>query len=205
MNDFEKALLNYFTEQELQKIQSVKIGIAGAGGLGSNCAFNLTRSGFKQFVICDFDVVEYKNLNRQFFFLDQVGIAKVLALKTNLSRINPDVEIIAKQVKLDYDNIEEIFSNCDIIVEAFDKANYKKMIAETFLPTNKILVSASGLAGIGNSDDIKTKKIRKNFYLIGDQKSAVSDKLPPCSPRVNIAAAKEADVILDLVINGELI
>ena len=60
MNEFEKALVSYIGEEKLRKIQSVKIGIAGAGGLGSNCAFNLVRSGFNKLLIVDYDRVEYK-------------------------------------------------------------------------------------------------------------------------------------------------
>lgn len=55
MNVFKSGLLKYFDEKSLTKIESVKVGIAGAGGLGSNCAFNLVRSGFTDFVVADFD------------------------------------------------------------------------------------------------------------------------------------------------------
>ena len=93
MNNLEKELLKQFGVIDFRKIQSVKIGIAGAGGLGSNCAFNLTRVGFKNFKIVDFDVIEYSNLNRQFFFYGQVGMKKIDALKVNLLLINPDISV----------------------------------------------------------------------------------------------------------------
>ncbi len=201
MNDFEKALLNYFTPEQLFKIQKIKIGLAGAGGLGSNCACNLARSGFKNFYLYDSDAVETGNLNRQFYFLDQVGIDKVTALKENLLRINPDLNIITKKIIITDDNITGLFKECDIVVEAFDKAECKVMIAHHYINSSKFFVSASGLAGIGNSNDINTKKVNDNFYIIGDLQTATTDKIKPYSPRVNIAAAKQADIILDWVLN----
>jgi len=200
MNLFEQELCRIFGQDKFDKIQSVKVGIAGAGGLGSNCAFNLTRMGFKKFCIVDFDKVEFSNLNRQFYFYDQKGRNKVEALRKNLGRINPDVEITAVAQKIEKENIKKLFNDCDVVVEAFDLAEYKSLLVEAFLATNKFIVSASGLAGVGNSDEIKVHAIKKNFFLIGDLKSDSCDA-PPLSARVNVAAAKQADVILNYVIN----
>lgn len=197
MNDFEKTLRNYFEEPMLQKIQKTKVGIAGAGGLGSNCACQLVRCGFRKFVIVDFDVVEYSNLNRQFFFFDQIGKAKVEALKENLLRISPTLSLQTVQTTITEQNLEELFRECNVVVEAFDRADLKKMIIEKYANSGKFLVSASGISGYGKSDELKTRKINETFYLIGDGKSEVSSKQPPLSPRVNIAAAKEADCILE--------
>ena len=174
----------------------MKVGIAGAGGLGSNCAVNLVRCGFSHFVIVDFDVIEPSNLNRQFYFLDQVGKPKVTALKDNLLRINADVAIDARIVRLDVSNIREMFDGCEVVVEAFDAAESKKMIAEDWGKRAHLFVSVSGIAGYGNADDITTRRISKSFYLVGDGVSEVNSNTPPCSPRVNVAAAKMADVIL---------
>lgn len=202
MNEFERGLVRYMGEDKLKKIQRLKVGIAGAGGLGSNCAFNLVRSGLKRLKIIDFDVVEAANLNRQFYFFDQVGMPKVVALKTNLLRINPDLELEAVQNKITDSNIGCVFRDCDVVVEAFDKVMYKKMMIETYFSSGKLLVAASGLGGWGSSDDIIVKEIHPKFYLIGDLMSEVNADKPPVSPRVNIAAAKQADVILDCVIRG---
>ncbi|HNZ27278.1 MAG TPA: sulfur carrier protein ThiS adenylyltransferase ThiF [Spirochaetota bacterium] len=200
-NDFEKGLLKYFTINQLNKIQSQIIGIAGAGGLGSNCAFNLVRSGFNKFYIYDFDKVDYSNLNRQFYFLEQVGLPKVEALAVNLKKINPDIAVFAQEIEINEDNILGLFEKCSIVVEAFDKAESKKMLAESFYDSQKLIVSASGLAGYGNADDVITRKIRDDFYLIGDMKSEAGGDLSPYSPGVNVAAAKQADVILKFVLD----
>ena len=201
LNKFEKMLLSFYGKRKYEKITSVKIAIAGCGGLGSNCAFNLVRVGFRKFIIVDFDKIEYLNLNRQFYFYNQVGKSKVKTLAQNLKKINPDIEIKTIETKLSVSNINGIFDKCDIVVEAFDKAQFKKMIAEKIIPTGKLLVSASGICGIGKSDIIKTHKIKPNFILVGDLKSD-SCKVKPVSPRVNIAAAKQADIVLEYVLNN---
>ncbi len=191
----------YFSLEEMQKIKSVKIGVAGCGGLGSNCAMNLVRSGFINFTIVDFDKVEESNLNRQFFFLDQVSMNKVDALEANLKRINSNIKIEKINKKIDENNVEEIFDGCDIIVEAFDKAEYKKILVEKLLQKKKLIVCGSGLAGYGFTDDIKTHKIKDNLFIIGDLDSETCTFMQPVSPRVNIVSAKQADVILNYVIN----
>ena len=202
-NLFTQGLLKHFSVEQLAKIENFTIGIAGAGGLGSNCALNLVRSGFKHFVICDFDVVEPSNLNRQFYFQDQLGIPKVEALAANLRRINPDVEIVSLPVKITSGNAREVFAGCDVIVEAFDRAEAKRMLVEAFYSSGKFLVAASGLAGWGNADAIMTLQVHHYFYMVGDLVSEVGANKPPCAPRVNIAAAKQADLILELALKQQ--
>ncbi|TYQ18390.1 UNVERIFIED_CONTAM: sulfur carrier protein ThiS adenylyltransferase [Acetivibrio alkalicellulosi] len=203
LNNFEKGLVKYIGKENLARLQKVKIGIAGAGGLGSNCAFNLVRSGFSKFKIVDFDVVESSNLDRQFFFIDQINMSKVEALKLNLKRINPDIDIEAICDKVTKDNIKALFDDCDVLIEAFDKVLYKKLIVENFMSSDKLLVCASGLAGWGNSDSIKTRKVHDKFYMVGDFVTEVGENMPPISPRVNIAAAKQADIVLTYFLEGE--
>lgn len=201
MNDFEKGLEKYLGKKVLEKIKKIKIGIAGAGGLGSNCAVNLVRSGFTKFVIADFDKVESSNLNRQFYFIDQIGLSKVSALENNLKMINPSIILEMNELMLTDSNIKDVFSDCDIVVEAFDKADLKVMIVSAFNRTDKFLVSATGLAGYGKSDEIKVKKVNDKFYIVGDLITEANENTPPLSPRVNIAAAKQADIILQYVMD----
>jgi len=198
MDAFRKDLIAKLGEVKLAKIEKAKIGIAGAGGLGSNCAACLVRVGFKNFTIADFDVVDATNLDRQFYFADQVGMEKVEALKTNLARINPGLELQMLPVKLEPANILGIFRDCDVIVECLDRAEAKQMLVSGMLPTGKLIVSASGLGGIGSSDDLRTRKLKPNLILIGDLASDIA-KTPALAPRVSIAAAKQADAVLEFI------
>lgn len=180
------------------------IGIAGAGGLGSNCAMHLVRAGVKHLVIADFDTVSEANLNRQFFFRDQLGRKKVEALAENLRRIEPDLQLDMRDVKLDETNIDWTFSGCHVIIEALDVAGAKSMLLHALLPLGKTIIAASGIAGWGRSREIGLRRIGKNLVLIGDTQSDVASGLAPQSPRVGIAAAMQANAAIALILGHEL-
>jgi sulfur carrier protein ThiS adenylyltransferase len=201
MESFKENLVKKFGKDYLDKVSKARVGLAGAGGLGSNCALNLVRSGFRRLIIVDFDVIVPSNLDRQFYFLDQVGLNKVEALKTNLLRVNSNLEIEALVKKIDKENIREIFKDCDIVVECFDRVEYKKMLVEELANSGKFIVAVSGVGGIGSSDEILVHQLKDKLVLIGDLKSDIIER-PPVSPRVNIAAAKQADVVLSYVLYG---
>lgn len=188
-----------FNSKEIGDIKKVKIGIAGCGGLGSNTASNLVRLGFKNFVLIDFDTVESSNLNRQFYFLNQIGRVKVDALKENLSRIFADLNISTEVKYLDNVNILDTFKNCDVVVEGFDNVKSKIMFIET-LSSRKQCVCATGLGNYWKVDAIETKKLNSNLTIVGDFISDTAKGIPPLSPGVAIAAAKQSAVILKYVI-----
>lgn len=193
---FREALARFLGRENLEKIQGVKVGVAGAGGLGSNCAQFLARSGFIKFRIVDFDRVEWSNLNRQFYFAGQVGQKKVEALRENLLAIHRWLEIEAVDEKINSGNVKDLFNDCQVVVEALDGARDKRLLAEAFIGSGKLLVAASGLAGWGSADQIRIHRIRDDFFLVGDMISEVGPGLPPVASGVNVAAAKQADVVL---------
>ncbi len=201
MESWTESLIKKLGQDNFQKVQQTAIGIAGAGGLGSNCALNLCRVGFKKLVLVDFDTVSSANLDRQFYFADQVGQDKVSALKDNLSRVNPGLEIVCHKQRISQVNARELFCDCAIIAECLDSAESKSMLVAQLLPCVKLIVAVSGLGGWGNSDSIKTHKIKDNLIIIGDLESDISAR-PALSPRVNIAAAKQADIILEFIIKS---
>ena len=202
MNVFEQGVGRYLTPDDLARIRGVRVGLAGAGGLGSNCAWMLARSGFADFVIVDHDVVDASNLNRQFYFASQVGRPKVDALRQNLLEINPGLSIQAVAARVSSANATSLFAACHAVVEAFDGAHDKKMFVEAMLPTGKFLVAASGLAGHGDSDRIRTHRLKENFFMVGDLVSETSVECPPLAPCVTLAAAKQADLILHWALRG---
>ena len=144
------------------------------------------------------------NLNRQFFFRDQLGLKKVDALSENLRRIEPDLDLVLHDVRLTPVNARPTFENCQIIVEALDSADAKSMLLGALLPMGKPIVSASGLAGWGRSRTIGQRRIGKNLILIGDTTSDIRNGLAPVSPRVGIAAAMEANAVVALLLDKEI-
>ena len=196
------AANTYLAPEERAALESVRVGIAGAGGLGSNCAMHLVRSGVKHITIADFDVVNESNLNRQFFFRDQIGQKKVEAIKANLLRIEPDADIRAVDIRLDASSAREVFADCGIVVEAFDAVDAKVMLVSAFASSGKKLVTASGLAGWGRSNAMRVRKMG-SIVAIGDGETSVGDGAAPVSPRVGIAAAMEANAVVSLLLGCE--
>jgi sulfur carrier protein ThiS adenylyltransferase len=190
------------TKQEYRRRLSTKaVGIAGAGGLGSNCAAALARAGVGGIVMADFDTVSSDNLDRQFFFLDQVGMPKVEALALNLGRIDPGLRFEGHFLRLDADSAVALFADCDVVVEAFDSAEAKAMLIEAMLSRlpGKPLVTASGLAGYGGSNAMRERRSDR-LYVIGDLESEVGPESPPMAPRVFIAAGMEANAVLEILL-----
>jgi len=193
----------YLTPEERAVLESARVGIAGAGGLGSNCAMHLVRAGVEHITVVDFDVVNESNLNRQFFFRDQLGQKKVEALKENLLRIDPDADIRAVDMRLDASSAREVFADCDIVVEAFDVVDAKVMLVSSFASSGKKLVTASGLAGWGRSNEMRVRKMG-NIVAVGDGETAVGESAAPASPRVGIAAAMQANSVVAILLGKEL-
>ena len=176
------------------RLSAAHVAIIGCGGLGSNAAMMLVRSGVGTLTLIDFDVVEPSNLNRQMFFADQLGMPKIDALAITLRRVNPDVVLHAHQECVSAETIIPLVKDADVIIEAVDRAETKAMIVNTVLSSlpDKPLVAASGLAGFDSANDIVTERIADGFYLVGDLRSDVTLGHSLFASRVVAAAAHEA-------------
>ncbi|MBU1101236.1 MAG: sulfur carrier protein ThiS adenylyltransferase ThiF [Bacteroidetes bacterium] len=190
---------------EIKKILSGKtVGIAGCGGLGSNAAVALARVGVGTLIIADFDRVDETNLNRQYYFHDQMGQFKASALKNNIEKINPSILVHSHIITLDEQNVSKLFAGCDVIVEAFDLAEMKEMLIETVqseMP-NIPLVSGVGMSGWGQNESIKTIRY-DNLFIVGDGEIEASKETPPLAPRVGVVSNMMANVVLELLL-GEM-
>ena len=184
-----------------KKLKKAKVCILGLGGLSSNVAVLLARSGIGYLKLIDFDVVEASNLNRQQYRISHIEIKKTEAIKTIIKEINPFVEIDTLDIKVDRENILSIVEDIEIVVEAFDRAETKAMAIEELLTNkNKIVISASGMAGLGSANEVITRKIKENFYLIGDNYSDYEEYSGIMSTRVMLCAAHQANMVLRLIL-----
>ena len=170
----------------------MKIGIAGVGGIGSNVAMHLVRSGVTDFVLVDFDRVDASNLNRQFYFFDQIGQYKVDALATNLRRIRPGLNLLCHICRLSAESIGPLFTGCDFVVEGFDRRQDKKMLLEQLAATTCI-VSASGIAG--SRLDTLCKRQLGSCTIIGDHCTDCTDA-PLFSYKVGAVACLMCESVL---------
>lgn len=181
-----------------EQFQKHAIGIAGCGGLGSNAAVALTRAGIGKLVLVDFDRVEKSNLNRQYYFRSDIGQLKVDALADHLRAINPELKIEVINRKISSSNLADLFHNCSILIEAFDKAESKQFLIDTWCKNfpDRPIVCGNGLAGLGDTESIKVRK-SGNIFMCGDSKTDSASGL--CSARVAIVANMQANVALELL------
>ena len=187
-----------------EKLKKAKVCILGLGGLGSNVAVLLARAGLGSLKLVDFDIVEASNLNRQQYRISHIGMKKTEAIKTIIKEINPFVEVETLDIKVNRENILSVVGDVEIVVEAFDVAETKAMaIEELLINGDKILVSASGMAGLGSANEIITRKVRDNFYLIGDNYSDYEESSGIMSTRGMSCAAHQANIALRLILGEE--
>jgi sulfur carrier protein ThiS adenylyltransferase len=184
------------------RLKRGNVGIAGCGGLGSTVAVALARSGVGELALVDFDVVEPSNLNRQQYFVDQIGLPKVEALASNLARINPYVTLVCHQTRLLATEVPRVFASCDVVAECFDTPAAKAEL--TFAMRKHLpavpLVAVSGIAGYGPSSDIVSRRVLGNHFLIGDGISGAQPGRGLLAPRVTVAAGHQANIVLRLLL-----
>jgi len=188
--------------KELHKaFSSATVAVCGLGGLGSNIAIALARAGVGRLILIDFDCVDITNLHRQGYKAAQIGMYKTEALADNLREIAPYIELEVRAERITEENAVTLLSDADIICEAFDDAECKSMFANTVLfeLPDKYLIAASGMAGMGTTNSIKTRRITSRFYICGDETSEVSDGIGLVAPRVALCAAHQAHTALRIL------
>lgn len=177
------------------------VAVCGLGGLGSSIAVSLARAGIGRLILIDYDSVEIANLHRQQYKVCQVGKYKTDAIAENLKEIAPYTTVITHNCRITVDNCEELLGGADIICEAFDCAEEKAMLINCVLErmSDKYIIAASGMAGLGSPNSICTRRITEHFYLCGDGVSDVEDHHGLMSPRVLLCAAHQAQTVLRIL------
>ena len=185
-----------------EKVRKARVAVAGLGGLGSNIALSLARTGVGTLHLVDFDVVEPSNLNRQQYRISHLGMSKAEALKQEIAEVNPFVRVVAETLRVTRENAPALFKEDPIVCEAFDNPEAKAMLVNTLLTQcpEKALVAASGMAGYGSGNQIKTRRVMENFYLCGDGETAAEPGCGLMAPRVAICAGHQANTVLRLIL-----
>ena len=195
------ALIERHGAARQEKFSRGRVAICGRGRRGSRGAELLTRAGVGYLRLIDFDRLEATNLNRQWYFMEQLGRYKAEALADNLRRITPYAELDVHTVRITEDNLASLLADVDVIVEAFDNATCKAMLVngvrEQFPRCH--LVAASGMAGFASANAMRVRRLSENFYLCGDGRSAADAGDGLYGARVNICSAQEALVVLQLL------
>ena len=194
-----------FPEEMQTKLRNARVAVAGLGGLGSNIAVMLARSGVGELLLVDFDTVEVTNLNRQMYLIPQLGKPKAEALPEILYQINPYLTYRSVCIKVTPDNVKELFSEYPIVCEAFDKPDQKAMLVRELLMQcpETTVVSGNGMAGYADANEIRTCQVMKRLYVCGDQSTDVGNGIGLIAPRVAVCAAHEANKVLQLIMQTE--
>jgi adenylyltransferase/sulfurtransferase len=104
-----------------QRLMNAKVLCVGAGGLGSPALMYLAAAGVGTLGIVEFDTVDESNLQRQIIHgQSDIGKSKAISAKEKIAEINPNVNVIVHELRLDTDNVMEIFSQYDLIVDGTD-------------------------------------------------------------------------------------
>ncbi len=201
MNELERE---YFKKRDLAVLDVLSrsvVGVAGAGGLGSNAAAALARAGVGRLIIADFDRLEAPDLNRQYYFVDQIGRLKVEALAENLRRMNPFSRYDVHAVRVEPSNLGTLFGEADLLIEAFDAADQKQMLVEAWLRlfAERPIIVGSGLAGYGGNNALRQRELGR-LYVIGDEESECDACSAPMGPRVGAVAAMQANLAVELLV-----
>lgn len=194
-----------FPEEMRTKLRNARVAVAGLGGLGSNIAVMLARSGVGELLLVDFDTVDVTNLNRQMYLIPQLGKPKAEALPEILYQINPYLTYRSVCIKVTPDNVKELFSEYPIVCEAFDKPDQKAMLVRELLMQcpETTVVSGNGMAGYADANEIRTCQVMKRLYVCGDQSTDVGNGIGLIAPRVAVCAAHEANKVLQLIMQTE--
>jgi len=199
--ELDRAFDERFPPVIREKLQQASVAVAGLGGLGSNIAVSLARSGIGRLLLVDFDVVDVTNLNRQMYTIPHLGMPKTEALREILERINPWLDIEAQQVRVTPENIPALFEGWPIVCEAFDRPDQKAMLISTLLRRfpDTIVVSGNGMAGLGDANDIVTRQKLTRLYVCGDDTTESAPGAGLMAPRVAVCAGHQANKVLQLI------
>lgn len=200
--ELEAMLSARHTPSVHEKVKKGRVAIVGLGGLGSNVAMMLARTGVGHLHLIDFDVVEPSNLNRQQYRICHLGKYKTQAMKDELQQINPFISVEIDTIRVSKENIASLLEFDDIICEAVDSSEMKALLVNTIaerFPQKKI-VCGSGMAGYESSNLIQTKKSIGNLYLCGDGVHEAKIGQGLMAPRAAICAGHQANMILRLLL-----
>ncbi len=153
-----------------RRLRSSRVAIVGVGGLGSNVSLQLVAMGLGRLLLVDHDIITLSNLNRQILYtINDLGKPKVFVAKKRLESLNPEVSIEALQEKIGEDNVDEILSGYDLIVDCLDNVESRKVLDRHAWLKDKILVHGGINGFYGQVTAIKRGKTTCLSCLLSGQ------------------------------------
>lgn len=166
MNKKLERVKGYFTEEQLNQLNSKKVLIIGLGGVGGLVCETLIRNGVYHFGLCDGDIVEESNFNRQIIAINKnIGLNKVEAMTNRLKEIEDNIEIDSFPFFIDKETIHNIdFTRYDLILDCIDDVIAKVLIIEKAKKLNINIISSMGTGNKCDPNGFKIVNINQTCY-----------------------------------------
>ena len=150
-------------ENNYKRIEDKTICVIGLGGVGGTALEALVRTGFKKFIIIDFDKVDSSNLNRQILYTqDDVSNLKVKAAKRRVLSINKEAEVKEFNIKVEENSLKVLNDyQIDFIIDAIDDVKGKVALAKYALDRNISLVVSLGMANRYDPSQVRIQRLDK--------------------------------------------
>lgn len=199
-------LLPKFDIQGQEKLIHSCALIIGAGGLGSPVAMYLTASGIGKLIICDHDVVDLTNLQRQIIHkTDAIGTPKVHSAKKTLAEINPDVNVVTLNKYIDDDTLYQLVTEADVVIDASDNFTTRHLVNKACTILKKPLISGAavrfeGQVTVFDLRDEKSPCYHCLFPINGNDKDMHCATMGVFSPLVGIIGSTQAAETLKILL-----
>ncbi len=195
---YDRQIMILGTEGQ-EKLKRSTVAVVGVGGLGSPVSLYLTAAGVGKLILVDSERPELSNLNRQILHWEEdlEKRPKVMSAKWKLERFNSDVEIVAKPVKLDRANIDEVLGEADIMVDCLDNFETRFLLDDYSQRTGKPLVHGAIEGTYGQVTTIvpgKTKTLREIFPNVKGK-----GKLPIIGATAGVVGSIQAMEVVKLI------
>lgn len=167
MDNFLDRQISLIGKENNEKIAGAKIALFGVGGVGSYVLEMFLRNGIRNILLCDFDIVDETNINRQLVaYNDTIGKKKVDVAKNRAKRINEKVEMITYDEKVSEDNIYDMLKdfNPDYIIDCIDDVDAKITIMKYAYENNIKCISSMGAGNRTRVDMIEVTDIFNTTY-----------------------------------------
>lgn len=199
-----------------EHLKNMTVFVAGAGGSGSPIITQLALLGVGCIRICDFDVVDLSNLNRQFIHCvsekTRLGMNKALSAKMTAENINPHVKVEVFTEEITEDNIDEMIGDASIVFDSVDKINVKFILSKAAM-RKRIphlfygMMDLNGFVSIFNPPetpcfhclfDYEKVEMVESISMDPDQKSATPVCCPPVLTTAGFAMTEAVKIMLGL-------
>lgn len=160
LNQYSRNIkLHNFGIEGQEKLLSSAVLVAGAGGLGSPVIEYLAAAGIGRIGIVDCDVLELSNLNRQVIHsVSNIGVKKVISAKNFVGKLNPDVKIEIYPIKLDSNNVIDLISKYDLVMDCLDTLQLTFLLNDACVNSSKPFIHAGVVGYTGQLISIIPKK-----------------------------------------------